>query len=427
MGKAREFPAYKKAKVSELIPYARNSRTHSEAQVSKIASSIKEFGFLNPVITDGQKGIVAGHGRLMAAQKIGMDEVPTIDASHLTEAQRRAYVIADNRLALDAGWDDEMLKIELGDLDADGFDLSLTGFDLDEIASLTADEPTEGLTDEDAVPDAPEQPITVEGDVWLLGRHRLMCGDSTSIDAVDKLMDGRKANICFTSPPYNAGSLNVKGNARTIKKYNSFDDNQNQDEFSEFLTSNMNCMLSVSDEVFYNIGLVQNNKRTIFKMVDAFGDTFKDVIYWKKKTVAPHIQKGVINNLVEFILCFGDGNRKFINPQFGQGTYWNVIEGASASGNEYSEIHKATFPVYLPENIIINFTGRNAIVIDSFGGTGTTLIACEKTARDCRMMELDPKYCDVIIKRWQDFTGKDAIHIESGKPYQEIASVSKPT
>tara|TARA_R100000951_G_scaffold27978_1_gene24007 strand:- start:1298 stop:2485 length:1188 start_codon:yes stop_codon:yes gene_type:complete len=395
--------------------------------VSKIASSIKEFGFLNPVITDGQKGIVAGHGRLMAAQKIGMDEVPTIDASHLTEAQRRAYVIADNRLALDAGWDDEMLKIELGDLDADGFDLSLTGFDLDEIASLTADEPTEGLTDEDAVPDAPEQPITVEGDVWLLGRHRLMCGDSTSIDAVDKLMDGRKANICFTSPPYNAGSLNVKGNARTIKKYNSFDDNQNQDEFSEFLTSNMNCMLSVSDEVFYNIGLVQNNKRTIFKMVDAFGDTFKDVIYWKKKTVAPHIQKGVINNLVEFILCFGDGNRKFINPQFGQGTYWNVIEGASASGNEYSEIHKATFPVYLPENIIINFTGRNAIVIDSFGGTGTTLIACEKTARDCRMMELDPKYCDVIIKRWQDFTGKDAIHIESGKPYQEIASVSKPT
>lgn len=427
MGKAGEFPAYKKAKVSELIPYARNSRTHSEAQVSKIASSIKEFGFLNPIITDGQKGIVAGHGRLMAAQKIGMDEVPTIDASHLTEAQRRAYVIADNRLALDAGWDDEMLKIELGDLDAEGFDLSLTGFDLDEIAALTVDEPTEGLTDEDAVPEAPEQPVTVEGDVWLLGRHRLMCGDSTSIDAVDKLMDGRKANICFTSPPYNAGSLNVKGNASTSKKYNSFDDNQNQDEFSEFLTSNMNCMLSVSDEVFYNIGLVQDNKRTIFKMVDEFGDTFKDVIYWKKKTVAPHIQKGVINNLVEFILCFGDGKRKFINPQFGQGTYWNVIEGANASGNEYSEIHKATFPVYLPENIIINFTGRNAIVIDSFGGTGTTLIACEKTARDCRMMELDPKYCDVIVKRWQDFTGKDAIHEESGKPYQEIANVSKPS
>ena len=149
MGKAREFPAYKKAKVSELIPYARNSRTHSEAQVSKIASSIKEFGFLNPVITDGQKGIVAGHGRLMAAQKIGMDEVPTIDASHLTEAQRRAYVIADNRLALDAGWDDEMLKIELGDLDAEGFDLSLTGFEIEEVAQLFDDPNFEPGTEDD--------------------------------------------------------------------------------------------------------------------------------------------------------------------------------------------------------------------------------------------------------------------------------------
>lgn len=402
-----EFPDYKKLSVADLVPYARNSRTHSPQQVDKIAASIREFGFLNPIIVDGRNGIVAGHGRVMAAQKLGLSELPVIDASHLSEAQKRAYVIADNRLALDAGWDNEMLKIELQDLEADGFDLSLTGFELDEIGDLLA-EPNVGLTDEDAVPDVPAVPVTVEGDVWLLGRHRLMCGDSTSIDAVDRLMDGRKANICFTSPPYNAGSLNVKGNMTTAKKYNSFDDNKTEDEFFDFLTANMGCMLAVADEVFYNIGLVQDNKRTIFKMVDAFGDAFKDVIYWKKKTVAPHIQKGVINNLVEFILCFGDGKRKFTNPQFGQGTYWNVIEGVNASGNEYSDIHKATFPVYLPENIITNFTGRNAIVIDCFGGTGTTIIACEKTARDCRMMELDPKYCDVIIKRWQDFTGLEA-------------------
>lgn len=419
-----EFPEYKKAKVSDLIPYARNSRTHSDAQVSKISASIKEFGFLNPVIVDGDNGIIAGHGRILAAQKLGLDSLPCIEASHLSEAQRRAYVIADNRLALDAGWDDELLRIELGDLDAEGFDLSLTGFDLDEIANLTAEE-IEGLTDEDAVPDAPEDPVTVLGDVWLLGRHRLMCGDSTSIDAVERLMGGIKANICFTSPPYNAGSMNIKGNKTTSKKYNSFDDNQTAEEFLEFLTGNMSCMLAVADEVFYNIGLVQDNKRTIFKMVDAFGDAFKDVIYWKKKTVAPHIQKGVINNVVEFILCFGDGKRKFTNPQFGQGTYWNVIEGGNASGNEYSDIHKATFPVYLPENIITNFTGRNAIVIDCFGGTGTTLIACEKTNRDCRMMELDPKYCDVIVKRWQDFTGNDAIYEPTGQTYQEMANVTK--
>jgi DNA modification methylase len=168
-------------------------------------------------------------------------------------------------------------------------------------------------------------------------------------------------------------------------------------------------MLASAGEIFYNIGLVQDNKRTIFKMVDHFGDVFKDIIYWKKKSVAPHIQKGVINNLVEFILCFGDGKRKFANPQFGQGTYFNVIEGGNASGNEYSDIHKATFPVYLPENIITNFTCRNAIVIDCFGGTGTTIIACEKTSRQCRMMELDPVYCDVIVKRWEEFTGKKAV------------------
>lgn len=416
---ARVFPAYKTVSVAELIPYARNSRTHSDAQVAKIAASIREFGFLNPVIVDGQNGIVAGHGRVLAAQKLGLDTLPVIEAAHLTEAQKRAYVIADNRLALDAGWDNDMLKVELSDLQADGFNLELTGFSLDEIAAFLVD-PTEGLTDPDAVPDVPVAPVTVLGDVWLLGRHRLMCGDSTSIDAVDKLMDGQKANICFTSPPYNAGSLNVKGNKTTGKKYNSFDDNQTADEFFEFLSANMGCMLAVADEVFYNIGIVQDNKRTIFKIVDAFGSVFKDVIYWKKKTAAPHIQKGVINNLVEFILCFGDGKRKFLNPQFGQGTYWNVIEGAGASGNEFSDIHKATFPVYLPQNIITNFSGRNAVVIDCFGGTGTTLIACQMTDRDCRMMELDPKYCDVIVSRWQAFTGQTATLEGDGRTFDEL-------
>ena len=403
--------------VADLIPYAANSRTHSDAQVAQIAASIKEFGWTNPILIDDDNTIIAGHGRLLAARKLGMEEVPAIILDHLTKAQQRALVIADNQLALNAGWDMDMLKAEIEDLNLDNFDINLLGFDEKFLDGLLEPEPTAGLTDEDAVPDVPETPKTVLGDVWVLGNHQLMCGDSTSIDAVEKLMDGKKANICFTSPPYNAGSLNVKGQSGTGKKYNSFDDNQTESEFFDFLTANMTCLMAVSDEVFYNIGLVQDNKRTIFKLVNEFGDTFKDVIYWKKKTVAPHIQKGVINNLVEFILCFGDGKRKFINPQFGQGTYWNVIEGANASGNEFSSIHKATFPIYLPENIITNFTGRNAIVIDCFGGTGTTLIACEKHNRDCRMMELDPKYCDVIIKRWQDFTGKKAVHAETGEAF----------
>ena len=410
----------KTALVDDLIPYAMNSRTHSESQVTQIAASIKEFGFLNPVIVDGNNGIIAGHGRVMAAKKLKLNEVPIIEASHLTESQKKAYIIADNKLAMNADWDIGILKVELEGLKDFGFDLDLLGFDDDELFKILDIEPVDGLIDEDSVPEVPVDPITKLGDVWLLGKHRVMCGDSTSIDAVEKLMDGQKANICFTSPPYNAGSMNVKGNKTTGKKYNSFDDNQTPTEFYDFLTANMGCMLAVSDEVFYNIGLVQDNKRTIFKMVDAFSDVFKDVIYWKKKTAAPHIQKGVINNLVEFILCFGDGKRKFVNPQFGQGTYWNVIEGAGASGNEYSDIHKATFPVYLPENIITNFTGRNAIVIDCFGGTGTTLIACEKTGRYARLMEIDPKYVDVIIKRWQDFTGKQATLESTGETYQSL-------
>lgn len=417
-----EWPADKveRRAVASLIPYARNSRTHSAEQVSQIAASIREWGWTTPVLVDEDGGIIAGHGRVLAAQKLGITDVPCMVATGWTDAQRRAYIIADNQLALNAGWDNDLRKIEMQALNGDGFDLALTGFAADELAAFMADDPNAGLTDPDAVPDVPVNPVTVTGDVWLLGRHRLMCGDSTSIDAVDKLMAGQKANICFTSPPYNAGSLNVNGNKTTSKKYNSFDDNQTADEFFDFLSANMGCMLAVADEVFYNIGIVQNNKRTIFKMVDAFGDTFKDVIYWKKKTAAPHIQKGVINNLVEFILCFGDGKRKFLNPQFGQGTYWNVIEGANASKNEFSDIHKATFPVYLPQNIITNFTGRNAVVIDCFGGTGTTMIACEMTSRDCRMMEMDARYCDVIINRWQDFTGQPATMEATGQSFDAI-------
>jgi DNA modification methylase len=402
--------------LEKIIPYARNSRSHSEHQVSQVAASIKEFGFTNPILIDADNGIIAGHGRLMAAQRLGIGKAPCIRLSHLTESQKKAYIIADNKLALNAGWDEELLRLELGELDADGYDVSLTGFSEEELAALVVDELTEGLTDEDAVPEVPEEPTTVLGDVYKLGNHRLMCGDSTSIDAVEKLMDGQKANICFTSPPYNAGSMNIKGNSTTDRKYDQYDDNKSADEFFDFLTSNLDCMMMVSDEVFYNIGLVQNNKKTIFQTVSHYGDKFKDVIYWKKSTVAPHIQKGVINNLVEFILCFGDGKRKFLNPQFSQGSYWNVIEGANASGNEFSKIHKATFPVYLPENIINNFTGRNAIVIDSFGGTGTTMVACEKTNRICRMMELDPKYCDVIVQRWEEFTGHKAELLSNDNP-----------
>ena len=189
-------------KVTELIPYINNSRTHSDEQIAQIAASIKEFGWTNPILVDGNKSIIAGHGRLLAARKLGMDTVPTIELAHLTETQKKAYIIADNKLALNAGWDDQLLTIELNDLMADGFALELLGFDKDELDKLLEPEQIEGLTDEDAVPEVPDEPVTKLGDVWILGNHRLMCGDSTSIDAVEKLMAGQKADMVFTDPPY---------------------------------------------------------------------------------------------------------------------------------------------------------------------------------------------------------------------------------
>ena len=416
MGKAGEFPAYKKAKVSELIPYARNSRTHSEAQVSKIASSIKEFGFLNPVITDGQKGIVAGHGRLMAAQKIGMDEVPTIDASHLTEAQRRAYVIADNRLALDAGWDDEMLKIELGDLDAEGFDLSLTGFDLDEIAALTVDEPTEGLTDEDAVPEAPEQPITVEGDVWLLGRHRLMCGDSTSIQHLERLCDGQLVDMWLTDPPYN-----VAYEGGTKEKLTIQNDSMSNDAFRQFLCDAYSAADAVMKKgaVFY-IWHADSEGYNFRGAAADIGWPIRQCLIWKKSSLVMGRQD---YHWVHEPCLYGwkEGASHLWASDRKQTT---ILEFAKPSRNGE---HPTMKPVELFEYQMLNNTKGSDLVLDSFAGSGTTAIACEKHGRCARLMELDPKYCDVIIKRWQDFTGKDAIHEESGKPYQEIASVSKPS
>ena len=408
----------KTIKIEEAIPYVRNPR-QNKAAIAKVSASLKEFGWQQPIVVDKDMVVIAGHTRLEAARTLGMDKVPVQIAEDLTDAQVKAYRIADNRVSQEAEWDLDLLRLELSDLDNLDYDLLLTGFDDDELNCMLT-EAVEGFTDEDDVPELPDEPVSVLGDIWTLGNHRLMCGDSTSVDEVEKLMDGQRAQICFTSPPYNVGSMNIKGNERTKEKYKSYNDKKNDDDFYDFLNSNLSCMMNYSDEIFYNIGLVQNNKKTIFKIVNDFSDVFKDIIYWKKSNVAPHIQKGVINNLVEFILCFGDDKRKFKNAQFSQGSYYNVIEGSGASGNEFSDIHKATFPIYLPENIINNFTSPNSNVIDCFGGTGTTLIACEKTGRQCRMMELDKVYVDVIINRWQDFTGKEAVHAETGKTYNEM-------
>ena len=378
-----------------------NARKHSKRNLDAIAASLNKFGQRKPIVVHNGV-VIAGNGTLEAAKTLGWTEISISRCpDDWDNDTAKAYALADNRSSELAEWDDKILSTQLLDLDDMGWDIEDIGFSQKDLPDLTP-------VDEDEIPEPPVEPKTKLGDIYQLGRHRLMCGDSTDLTSVERLMNGKRANICFTSPPYNAGSLEIKGNKGTEKKYNSFDDNQSESKYGHFIKSNLNCIFAVCDEVLYNIGIVEGNKRVIVDILAEYRNQFKDIIYWKKSVVAPHIQPGIINNLVEFILCFGDGKRKFQNAQFKQGSYWNVIEGANASSNEFANIHKATFPVYLPENIIANFCPPNGLVLDTFGGTGTTLIAADKLNRTCYMMELDPKYCDVIVKRWENLTGLKA-------------------
>jgi len=391
-----EFPTYKTVPVAELIPYARNSRTHSPQQVDKIAASIREFGFLNPIIVDGKNGIVAGHGRVMAAQKLGLASLPVIEAAHLTEAQKRAYVIADNRLALDAGWDNDMLKIELQDLDAEGFDLSLTGFNPDEIGNFLAD-PTEGLTDEDAVPEVPAVPVTVEGDVWVLGRHRLMCGDSTSIDAVERLMDGRKADFVYMDPPYGMNLKTDYAQTNLVKGKT----------YSPVIGDDQDFDPSFFLEYF------KGSREHFWWGADYYCQTLPKGGSWvvwdkKKDDLDESIGTG-------YELCWSMNAHKRVIARF----LWS---GFTAKERHENRVHPTQKPIALHEWFFERWGKPSDTVVDLFGGSGSTLIACEKTACDCRMMELDPKYCDVIIKRWQDFTGQEATLEGSGETFNALAT-----
>lgn len=396
-------------KTEKLVPYARNSRTHSDEQVQQIMGSIKEFGFTNPVLVDGDGVIIAGHGRTMAAQRLGMKEVPCLRLSHLTEAQKRAYVIADNKLALNAGWDDEMLALELRNLRDEDFDLSLTGFDDAELAALLADAVAEGLVDEDEVPEAPEVPVTVEGDVWLLGRHRLMCGDSTSIEHLERLCDGQLVDMWLTDPPYNVSYEGKTKDALTIKN-----DKMDDSGFRQFLTDAYIAADAVmkAGAVFY-IWHADSEGYNFRGAAKDAGWTVRQCLIWKKQTMVMGRQDYHWKH-EPCLYGWKDGAAHLWAADRKQTT---ILEFDRPSRNAE---HPTMKPVELFEYQMLNNTKGSDIVLDSFSGSGTTAIACEKHGRQARLMELDPKYCDVIIKRWQDFTGQKAIHAESGKPYEEI-------
>jgi len=391
--------------IKDLIPYCNNSRTHSDEQVQQIASSIKEFGFTNPVLIDEQGGIIAGHGRVMGAKKLGLNKVPCIVLDGLSEAQKKAYIIADNKLALNAGWDDELLRVEIEHLKELDFDLGLIGFSDDELALLMGGETTEGLVDEDQVPELVDDPVTVLGDVWLLGNHRLMCGDSTSIDAVEKLMNGEKADMVFTDPPYGmfldtdyTKMPKAPNGAKPLKHSKIQGDNN---DFTPELINTIFASFDYCKEIFiwgadYFAELIPNkndgswivwDKRVDEKFDKMIGAAFE--LCWSKSKHQRKIAR--INN--------------------------TLFSGEKDAQNK---VHPTQKPIKLSTFFFDNWGKENDLVADLFGGSGSTLIACEKTGRYARLMELDPKYCDVIIKRWQDFTGKQATLESNGKTYNEL-------
>ena len=443
-------PKIEQVAVADLIPYASNSRTHSDAQIAQIAASIREFGWTNPILIDGDNGLIAGHGRLLAARKLGMEIVPAIVLDHLTKAQQRALVIADNQLALNAGWDMELLKAEIEDLKLEDFDIDLLGFDDKFLDGLLEPEPTEGLTDEDAVPDVPAVPKTVLGDVWVLGNHRLMCGDCKSFDDVDKVLANKKINLVITSPPY--------ASQREYDKSSSFKP-IHVDEYVDWyedIAINIYANLEIDGSYFCNIKPNAEGIRRelyVFDLVLAhvrkWQWNYADEFCWERAGIPQQVARR-FKNQFEPIYHFTKGEWKF-NPDAvkheskavpkakGKGAgntnaaqrqgHVSAVDGNDvAAGMAYpgnrlptfqSEAlgHPAAYPVGLPEFFIKAYTDSGDVVFDPFMGSGSTLMAAEKNGRNAYGLELSPSYVDLIIKRWQEFTGKEAIHAETGETF----------
>lgn len=402
-----------------LVPYARNARTHSADQVAQIAASIAEFGFTNPVLAGSDGVIVAGHGRLAAAQKLGLETVPVVVLDHLTPTQRRALVIADNRIAENAGWDDEMLRIELEALQADGFDLDLTGFDADALAELIAgDEPdNEGQTDEDAVPAEPEEPVSRPGDMWRLGPHRLVCGDATTAEAYALLLaDGEKADMVVTDPPYNVNYAN-SAKDKLRGKHRPILNDALGEGFYDFLYDAMSLMLAHCRGGVY-VAMSSSELDTLQSAFRAAGGHWSTFIIWAKNTFT--LGRADYQRQYEPILYgWPEGGERYWCGDRDQGDVWQIKKPVK------NDLHPTMKPVELVERAIRNSSRPGDVVLDPFGGSGSTLIAAEKSGRRARLIELDPKYVDVIVRRWQDFSGGQAIRLSDGVAFDDLSGVGE--
>lgn len=377
--------------INKLIPYVNNARTHNAQQINKLRSSLREFGFINPVIIDRDFNVIAGHGRIMAAKEEGINEVPCVFVDYLTEAQKKAYILADNRMAMDAGWDEELLKVEIEALQAEDFDLSLTGFDESELAGFfdTADDAKDDDFDMDAELEKP--PVTKSGDLWLLGNHRLLCGDSTKEESYTLLMNGKKANLVVTDPPYN---VNYQGTAGKIKN-----DNLENDKFYQFLFDAFTCMeKAMANDASIYVFHADTEGLNFRKAFADAGFYLSGTCIWKKQSLV--LGRSPYQWQHEPCL-FGwkkNGKHQWYSDRK-QTTIWE-FDKPKKNGD-----HPTMKPVPLIAYPIKNSSMSNCIVLDPFGGSGSTLIACEQTNRICHTIELDEKYCDVIVKRYIEQVG----------------------
>lgn len=403
----------------KLVPYARNARTHSEEQVAQIAASIVEFGFTNPILAGSDGVIVAGHGRLAAAQKLGLDTVPVVVLDHLTPTQRRALIIADNRIAENAGWDDAMLRIELQSLQEDGFNLDITGFDADALAEIMAGEETtvDGNTDEDAIPELSETTISRPGDVWILGNHRLVCGDATQTSSYEQLLAGQRVQMIWSDLPYNVNYANSAKDKLRGKHRPILNDNLGEG-FYDFVFDALSLMLPHCDGAVY-IAMSSSELDTLQAAFRAAGGKWSTFIIWAKHTFT--LGRADYQRQYEPILYgWPEGSSRHWCGDRDQGDVWNIKKPAR------NDLHPTMKPVELMERSIRNSSRPGDVVLDCFGGSGSTLIAAEKSGRRCFMMELEPKYCDVIVRRWQEFSGGKAISEYSQRVFDEVTIQEAP-
>lgn len=397
---------------NDLVPYENNPRLNDDA-VPFVANSIEDFNFNDPIEVNEDMVILSGHTRRKAALELGLKSVPVVVISGMTQAEQDAYRIAANKTQEKAGWDFDLLDLQVDDLLEMEIDMSRYGLDLSYLDDREIDVDVEE-------PEQEEEPVYVDvpdeddvyvrkGDVFMLGPHRLMCGDTTSEEDMARLMEGRTADICFTSPPYNAGYIGRAEKEREGKKYLHDEDKRSDEDYFEFLCSNMDLLLEHCREVFYNMGVVSGSKHTIVRLLNRYIDNFKDLLYWEKTNPVPSVAKGVISSGMELIMAFGkNGSRSFEKDI---GIYYGVVHGTTIGYNPYKDVHRAIFPEYLPKEIVSTFTDENGLVLDCFMGTGTTLMACLDLERRCYGMELEPLYVQIAVERYVTARGDEDVKV----------------